>query len=329
MADSKSREGSVHELTTEDSALKRFDMTEVGNRGGDKVDLELSGEEAFARCLPEMMALPPKKVLRLNLDVYSVAAKAFGVLPRIRELRPEFERVYREFDSTLLDRLHVYVTALLHADGVFRVTTMPASDSEGLLEEGRELRPVLLSCLEACAKHGLVNPERWKHLQKTNGFLGVATDLGILVAIFRSEPVLMQRQGLVGSTDLARGDYISLALLTIAGRRRHRRDNVQEASDMRARAFTLLMRNYERVRVAVQYMRFDQGDADAIAPTLFGKRTSRKQRERRALRVAAAQDESTNDVRAKPQSPGPGAAAGNATSELMIISPTSDPTKLN
>ena len=304
-------------------------MTGVDDRGRDKVDLELSGEDAFARCLPEMMALHPKKVLRLNLDVYSVAAKAFGVLPRIRELRPEFERVFCDFDSTLLDRLEVYVTALLHADGVFRVTAMPASDSEGLLEEGRALRPVLLSCLEACAKHGLVSPERWKRLQKTNGFLGVATDLGVLVAIFRAEPVLMQRQGLVGPSDLARGDYISLALLTIAGRRRHRRDNVQEASDMRARAFTLLMRNYERVRLAVQYMRFDHGDADEIAPTLFGKRTSRKQRERRALRVAAAQNESTNALRREPQSPLPGAAAANATSEPWIISPSADPNKLN
>lgn len=262
-------------------------MGELGDRAGDQVDSEPTAYEAYARCLPEMMALDKKSVQRVNLDVSAVVAKAFGVLPKIRSLRPEFERIYREFDWRLVDRLEEYARALLHAHTKFRTTCMPRNDPAGLVDEGKALRAVLLSCIEACAKRGFVHPSRFRRLKKTNGFLSLATDLGILVAVFSSETALMERQRLVEPADLVRAEELSRQLLEIAGRRRRRRQNVQKASDVRARAFTLLMRNYERVRLAVQYMRFDQGDADKIAPTLFGKRVSRKQRERRALRAAA------------------------------------------
>lgn len=302
-------------------------MAKVGERGGSEMDSGAPGDEAFARCLPEMLALDAKQVQRLNLDVPAVVVKALGVLPRIRSLRPEFERVYREFDWGLLDRLEDYAYALLRADAKFRITSMPRNDPAGLVDEGKALRAVLLACLEACAKRSFVNPARWRHLQKTNGFMSLANDLGILSAVFASEPGLMERQGLVTPVDIARGEYITRQLLEIAGRRRHRRRNVQQASDMRARAFTLLMRNYERVRLAVQYLRFEQGDADKIAPTLFGKRISRKQRERRALRAAAAaarkssaSEESARALVALSPAPLVEQAAGP---------PTNDPTKLN
>jgi hypothetical protein len=274
-----------------------------------------------------MMALDPKKVRRLNLDVTDVVTKAFGVLPRIRSLRPEFERVYREFDWSLLDRLDEYARALLYADAKFRTTALPRNDPAGLADEGKALRAVLLACLEACAKRGFVNPARWRHLEKTNGFVNLASDLGILVAVFSSEPALMQRQGLVTSTELTRAEYISRQLFEIAGRRRRRRQTVQKASDVRARAFTLLMRNYERVRLAVQYLRFEQGDADKIAPTLFGKRVSRKQRERRAARAAArnAPANAVNEMSVQPRV----AVAPAPASEQRPAAPPGDPTKLN
>ncbi len=44
---------------------------------------------------------------------------------------------------------------------------------------------------------------------------------------------------------------------------------------MRARAFTLFSRAYDQVRRAVNVLRWDEGDADSIAPSLYAGRGGR------------------------------------------------------
>ena len=43
------------------------------------------------------------------------------------------------------------------------------------------------------------------------------------------------------------------------------------ATDVRNRAFTLLVHTYEESRRAVQYLRFWEGDADDLAPSMYEK----------------------------------------------------------
>jgi hypothetical protein len=44
----------------------------------------------------------------------------------------------------------------------------------------------------------------------------------------------------------------------------------------RARAFTLLVNAYDACRQALAYLRWKEGDAESIAPSLFKKRPGRK-----------------------------------------------------
>lgn len=276
---------------------------------------------AYERCLPEIMALPEKDVRRVNLDVPSVVTKALGVLPGLTRLRSEFERVFRDFDWSLVERLEDYVWALFHADALFRVTRVAASDEEGLLAEGKQLRAVLLSCLKACEQRGLVNPERRARLELRTGFLAVSTHLSVLVSIFTSEPHLMTRQKLVVESDLERASELAVGLLEVAGRQRFRRDGVKQASEVRARAFTLVMRTYERIRLAVQFMRYERGDAHKLAPTLFGKRKPRKRSELPSPRAATGANAAN-----------PLLAAVNVSPRALTAGvpvPDEDPKKLN
>jgi len=49
-------------------------------------------------------------------------------------------------------------------------------------------------------------------------------------------------------------------------------------SEIRARAFSLLMRTYGQVQRAVEYLRWDHGDAQEIAPSVYtGSRGGRRQ----------------------------------------------------
>ena len=50
---------------------------------------------------------------------------------------------------------------------------------------------------------------------------------------------------------------------------------VQDVARIRDQAFTLMMRAYDEVRRAVTFLRWQQGDADTIAPSLYAGRGGR------------------------------------------------------
>ena len=45
-----------------------------------------------------------------------------------------------------------------------------------------------------------------------------------------------------------------------------------DAADRRQRAFSLFVKAYDQARRAIQYVRWEQGDADSIAPSLYSGR---------------------------------------------------------
>jgi hypothetical protein len=45
-----------------------------------------------------------------------------------------------------------------------------------------------------------------------------------------------------------------------------------DAADRRQRAFSLFVKAYDQARRAIQYVRWQQGDADSIAPSLYSGR---------------------------------------------------------
>jgi hypothetical protein len=67
-------------------------------------------------------------------------------------------------------------------------------------------------------------------------------------------------------------------LLVALGERGHGKtaSSAAAAADRRARAFTLLVDAYDACRRAVTYLRWNEGDADLIAPSLFKLRGPRR-----------------------------------------------------
>jgi len=64
-------------------------------------------------------------------------------------------------------------------------------------------------------------------------------------------------------------------------------ERATEAADVRRRADTLFVRAYDEVRRIVAYLRWHEGDADSIAPSLYAKRkASRRRRKEPALALA-------------------------------------------
>ncbi|WP_437627106.1 hypothetical protein [Sorangium sp. So ce1151] len=111
---------------------------------------------------------------------------------------------------------------------------------------------------------------------------------------------------------MSRAGEIGPQLLAALGVREHGKGpGPTEAADKRARAFALLVHAYDQTRRAVAYLRWNEGDADTVAPSLYKGRGGRATA---SSDTASPEDEAPADT-AAPASPGaapPVAASGTA-----------------
>jgi hypothetical protein len=66
-----------------------------------------------------------------------------------------------------------------------------------------------------------------------------------------------------------RAAEIGTLLFEYAAKRQRSANALGAANDIKQRAWALLTQSYDRIRRAVTYVRWDEGDADVIAPSLF------------------------------------------------------------
>lgn len=92
--------------------------------------------------------------------------------------------------------------------------------------------------------------------------------------------------------ELQQAIAVAKALLAYVGLRDQSPEARAEAADVRARAFTLLIDAYDEVRHTIRFLRWRQGDADRIVPSLFGGR----QRTRKKVGDAPREPEAPADM---------------------------------
>ncbi len=73
--------------------------------------------------------------------------------------------------------------------------------------------------------------------------------------------------------EIDRAAELGPAVLVASAAKKHKNTDTEV---QRARAFALLVDAYDGCRRALTYLRWKEGDADTIAPSLFKKRPGRK-----------------------------------------------------
>ncbi|WP_437591731.1 hypothetical protein [Sorangium sp. So ce1000] len=105
-----------------------------------------------------------------------------------------------------------------------------------------------------------------------------------------------------GVTPQSRAGEIGPQLLAALGVREHGKGpGPTEAADKRARAFALLVHAYDQTRRAIAYLRWNEGDADSIAPSLYKGRGGRTAS---SSDTAAAPDDTAPADPTAPAAPG-------------------------
>lgn len=268
---------------------------------------------AYRRRLPEIEALGPEDTMHINLDIMQVATVVMGCLPRVIALREELARL-PDFDLAVLDTLDDYTGALQHAHVLYLQAAQPAGALELLVPEASALRDVLHADALACVKRGLLPAEAVREVRRANGHRALILDLSLLSTGLRAAwPRIAGRSG-VSELELGRADTLVAELTAAVGARDHAPVPTGKVAQLRAAAYTLLVRRYEELRHAALYTRRRHGDADEILPSLFSSQGARRARSGQASGDAGSEVAPAEVPSAPAPSPLPDLQAQLATS---------------
>jgi hypothetical protein len=254
---------------------------------------------AFNKIAPELGELSPSALVPINIDVPRAVALVLGVLPGLTALRAAIVKQLPEHRIALLDKLENYALAAWYAHLLALPESGPGNAVKPLLDEAVALRATLMGDAEALARRGLLDPDAVADIRSGQGHVDTANDLVALSALFaESWPEIGSRTAAT-EEEVRRAGDLGPKLLAALGVREHgATPGPTDATDRRRRAFTLFVRAYDQARRAVTYLRWDEGDTELIAPSLYKKTT-------RSARPGSASEESAPEEAPADTTPAP------------------------
>jgi hypothetical protein len=248
--------------------------------------------DTYQRLSEEIRAVPDSALVSINIDVPSAVAAVLGATPKIRQLRPSMASL-PAFDIARIDKLEDYALALAHAHTLYLAASAPPQPIEQLVSAGTSLRQVLFADASALAARGYVSAQRLKEIRGSTGYLDLAFDLTTLAALMRETWSAIASHTAVQLAELDRAETIAEQILAAVGARTQAPASVTASAESRQRAFSLMVGAYDEARRAVSFLRWKEGDADTVAPSLYAGRTSRR-------RNGAAQESAATPVPVRP-----------------------------
>lgn len=243
---------------------------------------------------PELAAIPEAQLLPVRLDIQSAVQTVLGAAPEARLHKPALAAIFGEADAALVDRLEVVAHAAARAHGAHLALTSGV-DLEPLAAEVIDARTRLFLDAQSLVSRKLLDPKRLAGLRGGQAYKDRCDDLLLLVSLFRELWPSIASSTIVQPADLAAAERAASKLASAMGVRDQSGAGSAPASQLRERAYTLMVRTYDQVRRMVTYLRTQEGDADEITPSLWAGRSARKH-ESDTLPVAPTPSTTTNVI---------------------------------
>ncbi len=234
---------------------------------------------AFARHLEALRAIDASALATMNLDVPTAALTVHAHLPAIRALRDSIVREMPGYDIARFDALESVTQAMSFAHARYLVAAAPSPILPQLSAEAIALRDQLDAELVVLARRKLVDASRLGELKGPVGYKNVAYDLMALAALVRESWGAIHGKCAIEPGDVERAERLAHELLVAVAERDGKPAAAADAGRDRQRAWTLFTSTYDHVRRVVWFLRWDEGDADAIAPSLYAGRGGRRRAE--------------------------------------------------
>jgi hypothetical protein len=244
--------------------------------------------DAYQTLLDEMHDLAEDDLTTANVDIPKAVTTVLAALPKIRALRPQVMEMTQRYDLERFDKLEAYTLAVAYANSLFLAASQPPESIDALADEAASLRALLVAETTTLAQRRIIDGQRLKDLRGAHGRHNLAVDLFTLASVVRKVwPAIVGKTSLhIAEIDLA--ETLADKLLTAVGLVEHGPVIVAMAAENRRRAFTLFIKAYDSARRVVHFLRWNEGDADDIAPSLHAKSARRRIGDRIASVVALA-----------------------------------------
>ena len=267
--------------------------------------------------------VPEESLIHINLDIATVVTTAVGAMDEILALRPQVPQHLPTFDLNQFDILEHAANATLHLHSRWLFATSPAEPLPELVREATHRRELLVSAATMLVKHGLLPANALNALVGPVGHKNVAVDLNGVASLLRENWARLDGKTPLAIADLDAATRVAQRLIKAVGVKQQAPAVVAAIALERQRAFTLFLRAYDQVRRAVIYLRWNEGDADLVAPSLYsGRNVKRKNADEPSGEVP---------IKEEPVSELPTAADGKAaepkpgTAKAPVGHPDNDP----
>jgi hypothetical protein len=243
----------------------------------------MASRTAYEAALADIEAVDETGTSKVNMDIMTVVPLVLGKLPKLRELRPMILEEMPKLDLGKFDKLELYTLALFRAHTAL---AFAAKGDHGMPEHAERLakvRELWLTELTVLRARGVVAGEP-TGLMGPNGYVNVAFDVTACAQFLRANWAAIEGKTLITLAEIEEAEKIADYVAAMAKLRLEAGDAKQRAQVLRNKAFTLFLESYEVARRAAMAIRWDEGDAESFAPSIYSGRY--KKRELRAATEA-------------------------------------------
>ena len=223
----------------------------------------------------ELDAMPESRIQRRNtLDASLAVETVLGKLPDLLRLRPLLAERYGEAAGQAIDRLPLLASATKRS-AVELTLVRPIRDLTPLSKEVVAMHALLLADAQAMANRGALDLSRLDTCRSLVGYRNQYHSLLSIEALLRDAWPRVASRTFLTEADLDRARTLGQQMMAALGLRESSSAN-GAANEVRIRALSLLVETYEEVRRNVTHLRWHEGDADALAPSLWTAQRGRR-----------------------------------------------------
>jgi hypothetical protein len=234
--------------------------------------------QAYRRLQSELEAIPSDQLEPIRYDGVEPVVTVLGVAATVKQHREEVRMQIGEAAAVHIDQLEDAVRAFGHAQAQYLVLRHGV-DTTKMVEELSQQRRVLLAETRSLVSQKKLPASVMAELVGGVGQKALCMDVLQLVAGFRAEWASVSSITPVTEAELDHVEALANALATTLGENEYAMSPASPSAELRARAYTFFIRTYDEVRRAIAFVRWDEGDADSIAPSLAAGRTRRSANE--------------------------------------------------
>lgn len=241
---------------------------------------------AFEKLLPAIEAMGDKPLSPVVVDITTAIGVVAAAVHNVQRLLAQ-NGTLADITEARLEELSDCAGALAYANSLYLMATTPREPVAELSERGSDLRARLYGDVKRLVERSLVPGGELGRYVGTIGHKIIGADLQLLGDIVEHHWASVQGRTAITREEIDEAKRIGFELVTAVGIRDFAQTSVAEATRLRLHTYNLLLGRYDQLRRAISYARWDEGDGDKLAPSLYATTRGRRREPSSDLPAAA------------------------------------------